>query len=107
MTVLVAVVLLTLGTWSVLADAGVAVWKLYASVGVTVLLALAGLTRHPARAASIRALTGGWIVMAPYLLRFADVGPAVWVCWGIGTLVAMTAVPGVIALRARRVGVAV
>ena len=107
MTVLLAVVLLALGTWSVLADAGVAVWRLYVTVGGAVLLGLASLTRHPSRAAAIRCLTGSWIVVAPYLLGFADVGAAVRVCWGIGTLVVMTVVPAVVTLLARRTGVAV
>lgn len=107
MTVLLAVVLLALGTWSVLADAGVAVWKLSVTVGGAVLLGLAGLTRHPSWAAAIRCLTGTWIVVAPYLLGFADVGAAVRVCWGIGTLVVMTTVPVVVTLLARRVRLAV
>jgi hypothetical protein len=95
--VLLSVVLLAVGTWLLLADSGVPVWKLYASVTTTVLLALAALTRHRAWSAGLRALTGGWIIAAPYLLKFAYVAPALWAYLGIGVVVTAASVPTMVA----------
>jgi len=108
MMVLLAVVLLALGTWSSLADAsGVPLWKPYVSVVTTVLFALAALTRHPNWAASIRLLTGGWIVAAPYPLKLEDIAPALWAHLAIGSLVTMASLPGVVALRDQRARTAI
>jgi hypothetical protein len=102
LVVLLSLVLLALGTWSLLADAGVPVWKLYASVTTTVLLALGALTRHPGWSASIRALTGGWIIAAPYLLNFAYIAPALWAYMGIGVVVTVASIPTLPARSRRR-----
>jgi hypothetical protein len=105
---LLAVVCLALMTWSFLADvAGVPLWKPFASTAVTGLFALAALTRHPCWAASIRFLTGGWVVAAPYLLKFADIAPALQAYLAIGTLLVIMSIPGVAAAGARRAHVAV
>ena len=68
--VLLATVCLALATWVYLADtSSVQPWKAFVSVVVTMLLALAALTRNPDRAVAIRFLTGGWLITAPFVLR--------------------------------------
>ena len=87
-----AVVCLALVTWSYLGDtARVPLWKPYASVALAVLLTLAALTRHPHWAISMRFLSGGWMIAAPYLLKFADIAPALWAYLAIGVLLATIA----------------
>jgi hypothetical protein len=55
---------LALATWAYLADtSSVPPWKA-SSVVITVLLALAALTRNPDWAVAIRFLTGGWLIAA-------------------------------------------
>jgi hypothetical protein len=82
-----AVVCLALVTWSYLGDtARVPLWKPYASVALAVLLTLAALTRHPHWAISMRFLSGGWMIAAPYLLKFA-----LWAYLAIGVLLATIA----------------
>ena len=104
--VLLATVCLALATWVYLADtSSVQPWKAFVSVVVTMLLALAALTRNPDRAVAIRFLTGGWLITAPFVLGFDDVAPAFWSYLAIGTLVATAAAPG-IANRLGRVGIA-
>jgi hypothetical protein len=106
--VLLAAVVLALATWLYLSDAaGVPVWRSYISVVVTELLALATLTRNANWAAALRGLTGGWLMAAPYLLKFEDIAAAQWTYLAIGTLVAALAVPGITTLRAGRVRIAV
>jgi hypothetical protein len=103
LTLLTAVVALALGTWAFLADAnGTAAWKPATGVAVTVLLALATLTRQPRWAAVIRMLTGAWIIAAPHVLGFAQVAPAVRLSLTIGTVVATLAMPGFVALTGWR-----
>jgi hypothetical protein len=102
LTMLTAVVCLALGTWTFLVDAtGVAAWKPAIAVGVSVLLALAALTRRPRWAAALRLLTGTWILAAPYLLAFAMTGPAERVYLTVGVLVCMLAMPEFAALYGR------
>ena len=98
---LLAVVCLALVTWSYLGDAAsVPVWKPYASVALAVLLTLAALTRRPHWAISMRFLSGGWIIAAPYLLKFADIAPALWAYLAIGVLLAtMASISGAYAFR--------
>lgn len=87
-----AAVCLALVSWSYLGDAAsVPLWKPYASVALVVLLTLAALTRQPHWAISIRLLTGGWMIAAPYLLKFADIAPALWAYLTIGVLLATIA----------------
>jgi hypothetical protein len=98
--ILLAAMGLTLATWAWLSDnTGVPVWKSYTTVTITLLLALAALTRNPNWAAAIRVLTGLWLIAAPFLLTFQDVTPARWTYIGIGAIVTAVAVP---ALAARR-----
>jgi hypothetical protein len=66
-------------------------WKAFVSVVITVLLALAALTRNPDWAMAIRFLTGGWLIAVPFVLKFDDVAPALWSYLVIGTLVAAAA----------------
>ena len=96
-----AVVCLALVTWSYLGDAAsVPVWKPYASVALAVLLTLAALTRQPHWAISMRFLSGGWMIAAPYLLEFADIAPALWAYLAIGVLLAtMATISGAYASR--------
>jgi uncharacterized membrane protein len=96
-----AAVCLALVTWSYLgAAASVPLWKPYASVALAVLLTLAALTRQPYWAISMRFLSGGWMIAAPYLLKFADIAPALWAYLAIGVLLAtMAAISGAYASR--------
>lgn len=99
--ILFAAITLTLATWAYLSGgSGVPVWKSYASVAITLLLALAALTRNPDWAAAIRILTGLWLIAAPYLLRFHDVAPATWTYLTVGAIVTALAVPGFTTRRA-------
>lgn len=92
--ILLAVVILALATWSSLSDAaGVPVWKSCISVVTSLFLALAALTRNPDWAAWIRMLTGGWLIAAPYLLKFQDIAPAFWTHLAIGAAVTALAIP--------------
>jgi hypothetical protein len=103
--VLLATVCLALATWASLAEtSSVPAWKSFISVIITLLLALAALTRNPDWAASIRFLTGGWLIAAPFILKFDDIAPALWTYLAIGTLVAALATPGIAARLAGRVG---
>ena len=96
-----AVVCLALVTWSYLGDAAsVPLWKPYASVALAMLLTLAAMTRQPHWAISMRFLTGVWIIVAPYLLKFADIAPALSAYLAIGVLLATIAsISGAYALR--------
>ena len=62
---------------------------------ITVLIALAALTRNPDWAMAIRFLTRGWLIAAPFVLKFDDVAPALWSYLVIGTLVAAATTPGI------------
>jgi hypothetical protein len=106
--VLLATVCLALATWGCLADtSGVPPWKAFISVVITVLLALAALTRNPDWAMAIRFLTGGWLIAVPFVLKFDDVAPSLWSYLVIGTLVAAAASPGMAGRLGRRVATAV
>jgi hypothetical protein len=96
-----AVVCLAFVTWSYLGDAAsVPLWKPYASVALAMLLTLAAMTRQPHWAISMRFLTGVWIIAAPYLLKFADIAPALSAYLAIGVLLATIAsISGAYALR--------
>jgi hypothetical protein len=98
---------LALATWAYLADtSSVPPWKAFVSVVITVLLALAALTRNPDLAVAIRFLTGGWLIAAPFALKFDDVAPALWSYLVIGTLVAAAASPGITGRLGRQVATA-
>jgi hypothetical protein len=103
LVMLLAIVCLALVTWSHVVDAaGAPPWKLYTTLAVSMLLALASLTRHPRWAAWIRLLTGGWIIAAPYMLKFADAAAAPWAHLGTGILLVAVSIPGLPVLGARR-----
>ncbi len=105
--VLLATVCLALATWAYLADtSSVPPWKAFVSVAITVLLALAALTRNLDWAMAIRFLTGGWLIAAPFVLGFDDVAPALWSYLVIGTLVATAATPGIAGRLGGRPGIA-
>jgi SPW repeat len=98
-----AIVSLALFTWSYFSGAGnVSLWKLYTGIAIAWFLALAALTRHPHRSASIRLLAGGWMIAAPYLLNFTDIAPARWSYVAIGTIVTVMGLPGVVTHATRR-----
>ena len=95
-----AVVCLDLVTWSYLGGAAsVPLWKSYFSVALAVLLALASLTRQPHRASTMRFLTGGWMIAAPYLLDFVDIAPALRAYLAIGALLTTASIPSASASR--------
>jgi len=95
--VLLAVVCFAMATWSCLAAAGAPLWKLYLSVLASVILGLAALTRHAYWAGWKRLLMGGWIIVAPWLLGFADRAPRTWL--PIGTVLIAAGLAGVVAGR--------
>jgi hypothetical protein len=65
-----------------------------------VLLALAALTRQPHWAIAMRFLSGGWMIAAPFLLKFSDIAPALRAYLAIGVLLAtMASISGASALR--------
>lgn len=108
LVVLLAVICLALVTWSSLSDAGDgSLWKAYVSVLVAVLFALAALTRHPSWAVLIRFLAGGWMLAAPYLLKFADIAPTRWAYLAIGASTVTAALCGIMSVVAARPPVAV
>jgi hypothetical protein len=106
--IILATVALTVATWASFSGiSGVAVWKSYTSVAVTLLLALAALTRNPNWAAAIRVLTGIWLMGAPFLLRFEGVMPARWAYLVVGATVILLAIPGFTARQSGRTPVVV
>lgn len=103
-TVLLAMVFLCVTTWSYVSDtAGVPVWKLYTGVAITWFLALAALTRHRQWSVSIRLLTGVWMIAAPHLLGFSQIGPAHWSYLAVGLIVTAMAIAGVAQIGLSRV----
>ena len=93
MTVVLAVVSVSLATWACAGDCtSSGLWKAYVSVGVAVLLALVSQTRDPGWAALARATLGGWMIAAPYALGFAGISPAGDAYPAIGVLVIMTSI---------------
>jgi hypothetical protein len=105
--VLLATVGLALATWADLAEtSSVPAWKSFASVTITLLLALAALTRNPDWATAIRLLTAAWLVAAPFILKFDNVAPAFQTYLAVGTLVAAMATPGIAGRLAGRRGIA-
>jgi hypothetical protein len=92
--VLLAVVVLGLVAWVCLSDAtSPARWKVFFQFMPAVVFALAALTRHPSWAMAFRFLTGGWVVVAPFILGFADISLAVRADLAIGVLVIMASLP--------------
>lgn len=76
---LVCVVGLVVATWAALAQANrVATWGLGFGVSVTIFLALAALTPRTPWAMATRLAMSGWLVVAPWLLAFADLSIARW-----------------------------
>jgi hypothetical protein len=104
---ILAAVCLALVTWSSLSDvSGVPPWRAWVGVGITVLLALGATTRNPRWAASIRFIIGGWLIIAPFLLKLENIATAFWSYVMLGVLLAMMATPSLTGLyaRARRDG---
>jgi hypothetical protein len=101
--VLLMVVGLALVTWSSAAgETAVPPWRLQVSVAVTLLFALAALTRHPGWAAAIRLLIGGWLICAPTIFGFAGVEPALWSHLVSGAVLIVLSAPGLTVLQTRR-----
>jgi hypothetical protein len=101
LVMLLAIVFLAVLAWSCLSDAAIVpLWKLYISIAVSWVLALATLTRRLDWSASIRFLTGGWIIAAPYLLNFSNMPQERWAYLAIGMTITIISIPGVAALVA-------
>lgn len=101
---ILAAVCAALATWSSLSNiSGVPAWRSCTSVAVTLLLALAGTTRNPRWAVSIRFVTGVWLISAPFVLKFQYVTPAFWSYVVSGVLVMTLAAPGLANLYPWRV----
>jgi hypothetical protein len=104
LVLLAAVMCLALGAWAFLNGVVVVpAQAAFISVAVTLVLALASLTRQPRWAAAIRFVTGLWIIATPYVFGFAAVPPALRLHLAVGTLVTTLAMPGFAALCRRRV----
>jgi hypothetical protein len=93
---LLATLSVGVGTWSCLAKiSAVPLWRFYCGVGLTFVLALAGLTRRERWADAIRFLMGIWTIIFPFILGLPN-APAIWMCLTIGILLTALSIPGVI-----------
>jgi hypothetical protein len=101
--VILSVACLALGMLSGFSGSGgIPLWKSYLGALTTMFLALAALTRQPYWAASFRLLMAGWIIAAPYLLAFGEVGPSPRSSLPIGILIAAVSIPGASGILSRR-----
>ena len=92
--VLVCVVGLAVATWAAVSrTSGVSTWKPCFTISATIFLALAAATPHAAWAAAVRLAMSGWLVMAPWLLAFADLPLARWSYVITGSLIALLSAP--------------
>jgi SPW repeat len=91
---LVSVVGLTVATWAAISQTGgLSAWKPCFGISATIFLALAALTPHAPWAATVRLAMSGWIILAPWLLAFADLPLARWSHLITGTLIAALSAP--------------
>jgi hypothetical protein len=88
-------------TWRYLANISAGpLWKFYCGVGLTFVLALAGLTRRARWADSIRLLMGIWTIIAPFMLGLTEVAPF-WIYLTMGALLTALSIPGVVGENGR------
>jgi len=92
---LVCVVGLAVATWAALSGThGTMTWRPCFAVLATIFLALAALTPHTPWATAMRLVMSVWLMMAPWLLAFADVPVARWSYVITASLIALSSVPG-------------
>jgi SPW repeat-containing protein len=86
---LICVVGLAIATWTAISHADrLSAWTPCFGVAATIFLALAALTPHALGAAAARLVMSGWLMIAPWLLAFADLPLARWSHLVIGCLIA-------------------
>ena len=87
---LICVVGLAVATWAAISQAdGISAWKPCFGVSATIFFALAALTPHAPGATAARLLMSGWLMIAPWLLAFADLPIARWSHLITGSLIAV------------------
>jgi len=92
--VLVCVVGLAVATWAAISDTGrTSTWRPCFTISATIFLALAAATPHATWAAAMRLAMSGWLMMAPWLLAFADLPLARWSHVIAGSLIAALSAP--------------
>jgi SPW repeat len=85
---------LAVATWAAMSHAGrMSAWQPCFGISATIFLALAALTPHVPWAATVRLAMSGWIILAPWLLAFADLPLARWSHLITGTLIAALSAP--------------
>jgi hypothetical protein len=85
---------LAVATWAAMSHAGrVSAWQPCFGISATIFLALAALTPQMQWAATVRLAMSGWIILAPWLLAFADLPLARWSHLIVGTLIATLSAP--------------
>jgi SPW repeat len=90
-------VCVAVASWSELASVSTTPpWKFYSGVGLTLFLALAGLTRRARWADAMRFLMGLWTITAPFLLGLAMRDSVLLTCLIMGGLLTVLSVPGII-----------
>jgi hypothetical protein len=90
---LVCVIGLALATWIALSQVdGAAARKLCVGIFITVFLALAAITPRESCAIAVRLAMSGWLIIAPWLLSFADSSLARWSHVLTGSLIALLSI---------------
>ena len=91
---LMCVVGLAVATWAAISDADrISAWQPCFGVSATIFLALAAFTPHALGAAAARLMMSGWLIIAPWLLAFADLPLARWSYVITGSLIGVLSVP--------------
>ena len=92
---LVCVVGLAVATWGALSGAqGTMTWRPCFAISATIFLALAALTPYTPWATAMRLLMSLWLMMAPWVLAFADSPLARWSHVITASLIALSSLPG-------------
>ena len=85
---------LAIATWAAMSHAGrMSAWQPCFGISATIFLALAAITPHVPWSATVRLAMSGWIILAPWLLAFADLPLARWSHLITGTLIAALSAP--------------
>lgn len=92
--VLLSVVGLAIATWIAISHTDrTATWTPCFAVSATIFLALAAATPDATWAATVRLVMSVWLMMAPWLLAFADLPLARWSHVITGSLIALLSAP--------------
>lgn len=91
---LICVVGLAVATWAAMSGAGdIITWRPCFGISATIFLALAALTPYTPWAMAVRLVMSLWLMMAPWLLAFADVPLARWSHVITASLIALSSMP--------------